>query len=198
MASKSSSVREVLDGDKRVIDFASLSSRWERNNCFQDIQHCYIKELTLLNFQRKQLFFSFESRKNILRAFTAVLCNPYIETLRLGNEFVKRFDAPGDNLINIGALTKMPSLRELSLQNHDWSPMLFKDLQAWLTGPACKLETLELQNGMPAEDLEQLKTTFRSATSLKYYKGAFQAELQAILDEKIPVLEEAVSARPKF
>lgn len=162
--------------------------------CLRDMRSACIKELTLVDFNhRKSIFFLDLSSANYIgRGYTALLNNNHIEVLRLGNEFVQSFFNPGMGMttIKMEALTRMRSLSELSLHNNQWDPVVFEGLQRYLTDERCTLQTLELKDGMTASDLEQLKTTIRGATSLRYYKGAYQPELQAILDAKNPEFEE--------
>lgn len=195
MASSVSKVSEILDSDKRTINCGAIS-RSAMQICLLDIHNAPIKELTLLDFNHyKPVLFLDKMKENyISRGYSALLNNNHIEVLRLGNEFVQSFFNPGegDVTINLEALTRMRSLSELSLHNKKWKPEVFESLQRYLTDERCTLQTLELKDGMTASDLEQLKTTFRGATSLRYYKGAYQQELQAILDAKNPEIEETI------
>lgn len=199
MGSSVKYVQEAIESDKRTITCGAIS-RSAMDRCLRDMRSARIKELTLVDFNHcKSMFFG--DRSNYIgRGYSALLNNSHIGVLRLGNEFVQSFFDPDKGIctIKMEQLTRLRSLSELSLYNNKWDPVVFEGLQRYLTHERCTLQTLELKDGMTASDLEQLKTTIRGATSLRYYKGAYQPELQAILDAKNPEIEETrlLKARP--
>lgn len=199
MASTAKQFKEILNRDKRIINCGALT-RSEMEECLREMSSAFIKELTLVDFDHFKPLHMFHAPRNyIIRAWDAFLNNVHIEVLELGNEFVRSFNyyEYRKSFIDSHRLLKMRSLSTLSLHNDGWEPAFFDTLQRYLTDPRCTLQTLELKDGMTAPDFEQLKTTFLGAHSLRFYKGAYQKELQAILDNKISILEDKpIGPRP--
>lgn len=147
-----------------------------------------IKSLKLVNFNHYKSTAFFSSGDNyIRRAAFAFQQNPYIETLELGNEFVKSFGLYA-HIAGSGTLRAkfigMTNLKELILDNDGWEDSFFRTLQEYITDNRCTIETLELKSGLNAAEIEKLKIVFLNAHSLKNYKGAGQDVLQDILVEK--------------
>lgn len=160
-------------------------SRSSIDHIIRELPSRRVTGLKLENFNHYKLRF-LEMRSAggnyIHKIFQPLTENPYIKLLILGNEFTTYTSY--DYYCSPLKFTKMASLTELILDNENWLPAFFRDLQIYLTDGQCTLTTLELTRGLSADEVTQLKTSFRGAHSLVTYRGPDQKELQALLDEK--------------
>lgn len=162
-------------------------------------QNAYFK-VRLVNCNHFKRCFLDNSRNYIGKTFDAVKNNAEIEILQLSNEFTKKHwisasSNSKDTIINISQLKSMKGLKTLIIDNDDWDPEFFKNLQRYLTDSDCTIETLELKRGITAEEERELKSCFESAPTLRHYIGACAEKLQTVLDAKA-VAGHEVACRP--
>ena len=112
--------------------------------------------------------------------------NPYIETLKLDEQFISSYDNK-DYLIPrltentfFNELLKMTSLRTLIIPVPDY--LNFEHLREYLTNKKCKLQNLKLTTGLTPYQMTEIPKMLSIANSLKTYKGAGDKDYQKILD----------------